>query len=101
VLWRAVDVWGQYLMERPWALSNPSARSLLSVTRHLARVFVLVTGLVAALSALGYPVATVLAGLGIGGIAIAFGAQKTIEKLFGSISISRDPHFPVRDPVQI
>ena len=101
VLWRAVDVWGQYLMERPWALSNPSARSLLSVTRNLARVFVLVSGLVAALTALGYPVATVLAGLGIGGIAIAFGAQKTIENLFGSISIAADQPFRVGDQVRI
>lgn len=101
VLWRAVDVWGQYLMERPWALTNPSARSLLSVTRNLARVFVLVTGLVAALSALGYPVATVLAGLGIGGIAIAFGAQKTIENLFGSISIAADQPFRVGDLVKV
>ncbi len=101
VLWRAVDVWGQYLMERPWALSNPSARSLLSVTRNLARVFVLVSGLVAALSALGYPVATVLAGLGIGGIAIAFGAQKTIENLFGSISLAADQPFRVGDLVKI
>jgi MscS family membrane protein len=101
VLWRAVDVWGQYLMERPWALSNPSARSLLSVTRNLARVFVLVSGLVAALTALGYPVATVLAGLGIGGIAIAFGAQKTIENLFGSISIAADQPFRVGDQVKV
>jgi MscS family membrane protein len=101
VLWRAVDVWGQFLMERPWALSNPSARSLLSVTRNLARVFVLVSGLVAALTALGYPVATVLAGLGIGGIAIAFGAQKTIENLFGSISIAADQPFRVGDLVKI
>jgi MscS family membrane protein len=101
VLWRAVDVWAQYLMERPWALHNPSARSLLSVTRNLARVFVAVSGLVAALSALGYLVATVLAGLGIGGIAIAFGAQKTIENLFGSISIAADQPFRVGDQVKI
>jgi MscS family membrane protein len=101
VLWRAVDVWSQYLMERPWALTNPSARSLLSVTRNLARIFVAVTGLVAALNALGYPVATVLAGLGIGGIAIAFGAQKTIENLFGSISIAADQPFRVGDVVKV
>ena len=88
-------------MERPWALSNPSARSLLSVTRNLARVFVLVSGLVAVLGALGYPVATVLAGLGIGGIAIAFGAQKTIENLFGSISIAADQPFRVGDLVKV
>ena len=39
-LWRSVDVWAQFLMERPWAADNPSARSLLSVTRNLAKVFV-------------------------------------------------------------
>ena len=101
VLWRAVDVWSLFLLERPWAVGNPSARSLLSVARNLVRVFVAVTGLVAALAAFGYPVATVLAGLGIGGIAIAFGAQKTIENLFGSISIAADQPFRVGDLVRV
>jgi MscS family membrane protein len=101
VAWRAVDVWAQFLHERPWAADNPSARSLLSVARNLARVFVAVTGLVATLAAFGYPVATVLAGLGIGGIAIAFGAQKTIENLFGSISLAADQPFRVGDLVRV
>jgi MscS family membrane protein len=101
VLWRAVDAWIQYLLERPWALENPSARSLLSVTRNIARVLVALAGLVAALAAFGYPVATVLAGLGIGGIAIAFGALKTIENLFGSISLATDQPFRVGDLVKV
>jgi len=33
----------------------------------------------------GFNLTTVLAGLGIGGIAIAFAAQKTLENLFGGI----------------
>jgi MscS family membrane protein len=101
VLWRAIDVWARYLHERPWATGNPSARSLLSVLRSLARILVAVTGLVATLAAFGYPVATMLAGLGIGGIAIAFGAQKTIENLFGSISLAADQPFRVGDFVKI
>jgi MscS family membrane protein len=100
-LWRAVDVWTQYLMERPWAVQNPSARSLLSVTRNLGKAFLAVAGLVATLGAFGYPVATVLAGLGIGGIAFAFGAQKTIENLFGSIALAADEPFRVGDFVRI
>ena len=101
VLWRAIDVWARFLNERAWATGNPSAQGLLSVTRSLARVFVAVTGLVATLAAFGYPVATMLAGLGIGGIAIAFGAQKTIENLFGSISLAADQPFRVGDFVNI
>jgi MscS family membrane protein len=100
-LWRSVDVGAQFLAERPWAAASPSARSLLSVTRNFAKVFVAVGGLVATLAALGYPVATVLAGLGIGGIALAFGAQKTIENLFGSVALAADQPFRVGDFVKI
>jgi len=100
-LWRSVDVWVQFLMERPWAAESPSARSLLSVTRNFVKVFVALGGLVATLAALGYPVATVLAGLGIGGLALAFGAQKTIENLFGSISLAADQPFRVGDLVKV
>ena len=100
-LWRSVDVWAQFLMERPWAADNPSARSLLSVTRNLAKLLVGIGGVVATLGAVGYPVATVLAGLGIGGLALAFGAQKTIENLFGSISLAADQPFRVGDFVKI
>ena len=88
-------------MERPWAAGNPSAHSLLSVTRNLAKLFVGIGGVVATLGALGYPVATVLAGLGIGGLALAFGAQKTIENLFGSISLAADQPFRVGDFVKV
>jgi MscS family membrane protein len=100
-LWRSVDVWAQLLMERPWAAENPSARSLLSVTRNLTKVLVGIGGVVATLGAFGYPVATVLAGLGIGGLALAFGAQKTIENLFGSISLAADQPFRVGDFVRV
>jgi MscS family membrane protein len=100
-LWRSVDVWAELAMARPWAKDSPSARSLLSVTRNFAKVFVAVGGIVATLAALGYPVATVLAGLGIGGLALAFGAQKTIENLFGSISLAADQPFRVGDFVKV
>jgi MscS family membrane protein len=100
-LWRSVGVWSQFLMDRPWASENPSARSLLSVARNLLKIAIAVAGLVTTLGMFGYPVATVLAGLGIGGIAIAFGAQKTIENLFGSISLAADQPFRVGDFVKI
>jgi MscS family membrane protein len=100
-LWRSVDVWAQFLMERSWAVESPSARSLLSVTRNLVKLLVGIGGVVATLAAFGYPVATVLAGLGIGGLALAFGAQKTIENLFGSISLAADQPFRVGDLVKI
>jgi MscS family membrane protein len=99
--WRSVDVWAQLLMERSRAADSASARSLVSVTRNLVKVLVATGGAVATLAALGYPVMTMLAGLGIGGIALAFGAQKTIENLFGSIAIAADQPFRVGDTVRV
>ncbi len=100
-VWLSVDVWLQFLLGRPWAADNPSARSLLSVAVNFVKLFVAITGILAVLAVVGYPVATVLAGLGIGGIALAFGAQKTIENLFGSVSLAVDQPFRVGDFVKV
>ena len=98
---RAVDVWSAHSMSRPWAAGNPAAYSLLSVARNLAKVLLGIGALIALLASFGYPVANVLAGLGIGGLALAFGAQKTIENLFGSISLAVDQPFRVGAFVRI
>ena len=39
------------------------------------------------LSNIGFQVTTLLAGIGIGGLALALGAQKTIEDIFGALTI--------------
>ena len=49
------------------------------------------------LSAIGFNLTTVLAGLGIGGLAIAFAAQKTLENLFGGVSVLADEVLRVGD----
>jgi MscS family membrane protein len=57
------------------------------------QVFKLLLYLVALLSvvrAWGYGISTILAGLGVGGIAVALAAQKTIENLFGGVSVIGD-----------
>src|SRR6202023_891983 len=48
---------------------------------------IFVAGVLAVLSNLGFNMSTALAGLGIGGLAIGFGAQKTIENPFGGVSV--------------
>ena len=58
-------------------------------------------GGVVVLSQLGYPVGSIITGLGIGGIAIALAAQKTVENLFGSVSILVDQPFRVGDAIKV
>jgi len=49
----------------------------------------------------GYNISSLLAGLGIGGLAVALGLQDTLSNFFGSISIFADRPFIVGDMVKI
>lgn len=62
--------------------------------RRTLKVFVVVVAFIAALQNFGFNVTGIIAGLGVGGLAVALAAQKTVENLFGSISLVADQ--PVR-----
>jgi MscS family membrane protein len=99
-LFRLVDVGFHLLGESMWARSGPS-RSLIPLGSRVAKVGVFAIAAVAVLSYLGYPVASLIAGLGIGGLALALAAQKTVENLFGAFSIGVDQPFRVGDTVKV
>jgi MscS family membrane protein len=98
---RSLDVAFDAAAGAPWAKANPSLAGLLPLGRKLGKVILLALGLVAVLNELGFQVASLLAGLGIGGIALALAAQKTVENLFGSLAIGVDQPFRVGDFVKI
>jgi MscS family membrane protein len=58
-------------------------------------------GLFLILRSLGIELTAVVAGLGIGGIAFAFAAQKTIENLFGTVTVVADEAIQVGDTCQV
>ena len=99
-LFRLVDVGFRLLSDSMWARSGPS-RALIPLGSRVAKVGVFAIGAVALLSYLGYPVASLIAGLGIGGLALALAAQKTVENLFGAFSIGVDQPFRVGDTVRV
>jgi MscS family membrane protein len=53
------------------------------------------------ISNLGYNVTSLIAGLGIGGLALALAAQETLSNAFGSIAILTDQPFKVGDWVHL
>jgi MscS family membrane protein len=76
-------------------------RSLVSLARRLLNAFVFVMVGLIALSTIGVNVTTALAGLGIGGLAIGLGAQKTFENLLGGIAILTDRALQIGDLCRI
>jgi MscS family membrane protein len=71
--------------------------SVLPLASRITKLIILALMIVAVLSSWGYNTTTILAGLGVGGIAIALAAQKTIENLFGGVSIISDRPVSVGD----
>jgi MscS family membrane protein len=71
--------------------------SILILMQRMNHVGILIIALLVALAFLGLNVTTALAGLGIGGLAVALAAQKTLENLIGGISLLLDKAIQVGD----
>lgn len=64
--------------------------SVLPLGRQVLKLSLYLVAILTVLSAWGYNTSTILAGLGVGGLAVALAAQKTIENLFGGVSVIGD-----------
>ncbi|WP_230659693.1 mechanosensitive ion channel family protein [Psychrobacter sp. I-STPA10] len=68
--------------------------SILSLLRKLAKAILLIFAMIFIFGNLGFDLTTGIAALGVGGLALALGAQKMIENLVGSVVVVADQ--PVR-----
>jgi len=75
--------------------------SVVQLVSKALKIVIWVVAVLVVLSNLGYNVNALVAGLGIGGLAIAFAFQKILEDIFASISIYLDKPFKVGDYIVI
>jgi len=73
---------------------------LLPFLRVILKLFIIAVGLVIILQELGYDVSGLLAGIGIGGLAVSLAAKDTVSNLFGFASIVGDRPFNVGDYIK-
>ena len=71
--------------------------SMVPLGRRTIKVVFLALALVALLQNLGFNVTSLIAGLGVGGLAVALAAQKTLENLFGGFTLITDQPVTVGD----
>jgi len=74
---------------------HETSRALLPLGRRVAKILILAVAVVAVFGSLGYSVTGLVAGLGIGGIAVALAAQKTLENVIGAFALGIDQ--PLRE----
>ncbi len=94
-LLRIIDAAATLVIERVTQRARLEALSAIRFFRRVAKFLVIAAVGIVILDAFGFNVSAGLAALGIGGIAIALGAQKTIENLVGSLTLIAD--HPIRE----
>lgn len=97
LLWRMTDFISTFSKDRMTRRGRISAISVILFLRRTTKVAIVVIGIIAILGAVGVDVTAGLAALGIGGIALALGAQKTMENFVGSVTLIADQPIRVGD----
>jgi len=95
--WAAVDITTEYIQYRMTATDREMDPSLLAFINGMMKVLAIFIALVLIASNMGVNVTGLIAGLGIGGIAIALAAKEPLENLFASLIIFMDRPFHAGD----
>lgn len=84
---RALDLAAQRIADRLQTAGLGGAKVFVRPISRLAKLATLVAALLLWLENLGYEVTTLLAGLSISGVAVALASQKTLENVFGAVTL--------------
>ncbi|MFZ0296063.1 MAG: mechanosensitive ion channel family protein [Candidatus Sulfotelmatobacter sp.] len=97
ILWRIVRWSLRGVRNRALARGHEGTGSLMLLGERLVKAFIVLMAAFLIFGVLGFNLNTALAGLGIGTLAVGFGAQQTIANLFGGVSVLGDEVIRVGD----
>ena len=95
------DIVGTFYKQHIISSEDPSDLQLVSLLIKLTKILLVSLGVMLSLQNMGINVISLLAGLGIGGLAIALAARDTAANLFGSLMILLDKPFKTGDYIKI
>jgi len=99
-LWASAAV--RFYLEDPAAgARNQKSKAMVTIAQFVANLAIWSLVALLALDNLGFEVKTLLAGLGIGGIAVALAVQNVLGDLFASVSIALDKPFEIGDALTL
>lgn len=90
LIMRVVDVVSDRVVSRLDPRQRAVSYSLIPLFARFVKICLFCIAVLVVLEQWGYPTSTIIAGVGVGGLALALAAQKTIENLFGSVSVILD-----------
>ena len=92
-----LDLWAERLQKK----GEESAAVLVQPVRKIAKGLVVLFAAILWLDNIGFNVSALLAGLGVGGIAVALAAQDTLKNFFGSVMILLDKPYSIGQRVTV
>ncbi|MCM8532321.1 MAG: mechanosensitive ion channel family protein, partial [Lentisphaeraceae bacterium] len=101
VISRALDIIKNVLIAKAHKTDNKVDDVLIPMFHKVIKLAVFVIGIILIASNIGIDVNSLLAGLGIAGMAFALAAKDTVENIFGSVTVLTDKPFEVGDWVVI
>lgn len=97
VAYKMVDVFSVYLERLAEQTKSTMDDQLIPLLRKALKAFVIVIGVIFILQNLDFDVTALIAGISLGGLAIALAAQDTLKNFFGSLMIFIDRPFQIGD----
>jgi len=91
----------QYLVPLADKTENDLDDQIMPIVRKGTKLAIWIITLIVGLNNAGYDVAALIAGLGIGGLALAMAAKDTVANFFGGVTIFADKPFKLNDRIKV
>ena len=105
IAWMLARLWDAFVagVLRPLVESSDTDLDdqLLPIARKAGKSAIWIVGVIVALNNAGYDVMALIAGLGIGGLALAMAAKDTVANVFGGFTIFTDRPFAMGDRIVV
>ncbi|HEC16343.1 MAG TPA: mechanosensitive ion channel [Sedimenticola sp.] len=95
--YRLVDLLAAYLLAQAHRTASKMDDALFPLIPRTLKIFVTVVGIIFIADTFNMNVSSLLAGLGLGGLAFALAAKDLVQNLFGSVTVLADRTFSVGD----
>jgi MscS family membrane protein len=100
VLWSIINLFRNHQQNKMMAQSRPGAAKLMRPLTTFVKVLILLFAVLFWLNNLGVNITTLLAGLGVGGLAVALALQRPLEDMMGALTIFSQAPLRVGDLVR-
>ena len=100
IAFRLADIFTDYLVDRASGTETKLDDQLVPLVRTILKAFIIAIGLLFILQNLDVDITSLIAGLGLGGLAFALAAQDSVRNFIGGITILADKPFQIGDWVK-